>query len=110
MARSRPTSGNVYPVYRCKGRLIYQHWDENHYDVIQYTKLNFVPLISREHSAQVHQEDRLKYEKEFKEKESTVNCLVATSTLELGVDIGQVEMVLMRNVPPFPSSYVQRSR
>ncbi|MCD6449624.1 MAG: DEAD/DEAH box helicase, partial [Thermotogaceae bacterium] len=109
LSRSRPTPGNVCPVYRCKGRLIYQHWDENHYDVVQYTKLDFVPLIPREHSAQVPQDDRLKYEREFKKKESAVNCLVATPTLELGVDIGQLEMVLMRNVPPSPSSYVQRS-
>jgi len=109
LARSRPTPGGVCPAYRCKGRLIYQHWDEEHYDVVQYTKLDFVPLIPREHSAQVPQDDRLKYEREFKEKESTVNCLVATPTLELGVDIGQLEMVLMRNVPPSPASYVQRS-
>ena len=68
-----------------------------------------MPLLSREHSAQVPQEDRVEIETEFKKPNGRFNCLVATPTLEMGVDIGPLELVLMRNVPPSPSSYAQRS-
>ena len=37
------------------------------------------------------------------------NCLVATPTLEMGVNIGALDMALMRNVPPRPSNYWQRA-
>jgi hypothetical protein len=38
-----------------------------------------------------------------------VNTLVATPTLELGVDIGALDTVLMRNVPPAAANYWQRA-
>ncbi len=38
-----------------------------------------------------------------------VNTLVCTPTLELGVDIGALDAVLMRNVPPLPANYWQRA-
>ncbi len=38
-----------------------------------------------------------------------MNTLVCTPTLELGVDIGGLDSVLMRNVPPLPSNYWQRA-
>src|SRR5205823_10567593 len=37
------------------------------------------------------------------------NCLVATPTLEMGVNIGALDMALMRNVPPRPTNYWQRA-
>ena len=47
-------------------------------------------------------------EKEFKRRGGTVNTLVASPTLELGVDIGALDLVLCRNVPPTPANYWQR--
>ena len=38
-----------------------------------------------------------------------MNCLVCTPTLELGIDIGKLDSVLMRNVPPLPANYWQRA-
>src|SRR5690348_2639366 len=35
--------------------------------------------------------------------------LVCTPTLELGVDIGDLPTVMMRNIPPSPANYAQRS-
>src|SRR5208283_3117769 len=69
----------------------------------------FSMVMVREHTAQVPSEDRHYIEKEFKKPDGSVNCLVATPTLELGIDIGSLDMVLLRNVPPLPSNYWQRA-
>lgn len=97
------------PEYRCKGYLEYREKDLNHFDVYQYELQEFVPLQAQEHSAQVEQERRLEAEREFKNDNGEVNVIVATPTLEMGVDIGKLEMVMMRNVPPTPANYAQRA-
>jgi len=66
-------------------------------------------LMAREHTAQVPDYDRQYIEKEFKRENGSVNCLVATPTLELGIDIGSLDVVLLRNVPPLPANYWQRA-
>ncbi len=106
-AVSLPT--NACPEYNCKGITSILNRDEENYDVVQYSKMNFVPLRTAEHSAQVPKEDRLKYENEFKSADGKINCIVCTPTLELGVDIGKLEMIILRNVPPTPANYIQRS-
>lgn len=63
----------------------------------------------REHSAQIPAEDREILERAFKGDSQLVNTLVCTPTLELGVDIGALDSVLMRNVPPLPANYWQRA-
>ena len=104
-----PATG-ACPEYGCKGLLQQEGRDADHFDVHQYTKTTFVPLKPHEHSAQVPKEDRLRVEIEFKrETGGLFNCLVCTPTLEMGVDIGKLEMVLMRNVPPTPANYAQRA-
>ena len=102
------TIGNC-PEYNCKGTLHETGRDEEHYDVVQYTRLSFVPLLAQEHSAQVPKARRQWIEREFKKEGGAVNTIVATPTLELGVDIGRLEMALMRNVPPTPANYAQRA-
>jgi superfamily II DNA/RNA helicase len=37
------------------------------------------------------------------------NLLACTPTLEMGVNIGDLEAVAMRNIPPSPANYAQRS-
>ncbi|MCC6356514.1 MAG: DUF1998 domain-containing protein, partial [Verrucomicrobiae bacterium] len=67
-------------------------------------------LKPREHSAQVPVQERETLERMFKDPEnSRVNTLVCTPTLEMGVDIGSLDSILMRNVPPLPSNYWQRA-
>src|SRR5690606_9940950 len=58
---------------------------------------------------QVPKDEREKVEQEFKKEDGRFNTIVATPTLELGVDIGKLEMVMMRNVPPTPANYAQRA-
>src|SRR5260221_10434731 len=71
--------------------------------------LPFSMLMAQEHSAQVPAKEREVIEEEFKKTEGKYNWLVATPTLEMGVDIGGLDMGLMRNVPPKPSNYWQRA-
>ena len=61
-----------------------------------------------EHTAMVPHDERERLENLFKGDSEAVNAFVCTPTLELGVDIGQLDAVLMRNVPPLPANYWQR--
>lgn len=97
------------PEYYCKGTTEPTEIEEDDYDIVQYTKMRFVPLKSYEHSAQVPHEQRQTIEREFKKPNGNVNCLVCTPTLELGVDLGSLEMLLLRNCPPTPANYNQRA-
>jgi Helicase conserved C-terminal domain len=69
----------------------------------------FEMVRPREHSAQVPPEEREVLERAFNGKSQLVNTLVCTPTLEMGVDIGSLDSVLMRNVPPLPANYWQRA-
>ncbi|MBP3731112.1 MAG: DEAD/DEAH box helicase [Mailhella sp.] len=64
-------------------------------------------LFSREHTAQVPGDLREEREKLFREAELPI--LYCSPTMELGVDISQLNAVGMRNVPPTPANYAQRS-
>ena len=64
-------------------------------------------LKAREHTAQVDSEEREKREEEF--KEAALPVLFCSPTMELGVDIKQLNTVYLRNVPPTPANYAQRS-
>ncbi len=96
------------PVWRCSGTLTYEKEDPDNYDLMVLDQ-NFAMLRSREHSAQIPQADREFLERTFKGQGELVNTLVCTPTLELGVDIGALDSVLMRNVPPLPANYWQRA-
>jgi len=105
---SLPTA--ACPEYQCQGSLLPARSNPDHYDVYQYTKTRFVPLKAAEHSAQVPGHERREIEEQFKKEiGGKYNCLVCTPTLELGVDIGKLEIALMRNVPPTPANYAQRA-
>lgn len=64
-------------------------------------------LEAREHTAQVHAEDRV--EREVRFRTADLPILFCSPTMELGVDIAQLNVVNMRNVPPTPANYSQRS-
>lgn len=64
-------------------------------------------LTSREHTAQVASELREQREEDF--REAKLPILYCSPTMELGVDISQLNAVGMRNVPPTPANYAQRS-
>lgn len=64
-------------------------------------------LEAREHTAQVPSWDRQEREAAFKEADLPI--LYCSPTMELGVDIAELNVVNMRNVPPTPANYAQRS-
>jgi hypothetical protein len=95
-------------AWNCHGTVEWEAEREDDYD-LQVLDGSFTMMRPREHSAQVPQADRTTAEQYFKGAGDAVNCLVCTPTLELGVDIGQLDSVLMRNVPPQPANYFQRA-
>ncbi len=64
-------------------------------------------LQAREHTAQVDSEERERREEQF--RAATLPVLFCSPTMELGVDIAALNTVYMRNVPPTPANYAQRS-
>jgi ATP-dependent helicase YprA (DUF1998 family) len=64
-------------------------------------------INAREHTAQVGSDERKRREEQFKKAELPV--LFCSPTMELGVDISQLNVVNMRNMPPTPANYAQRS-
>lgn len=105
---TRATPGMVCSTHNCKGILREKEPREDDYNVA-LLKSDFSMILPHEHSAQVKTEVRELVEIDFKKSKGHYNCLVATPTLELGVDIGALDMVLMRNVPPKSSNYWQRA-
>ena len=107
-AHSRPTPLLTCLAWRCTGTLELETEDPDNYDLIMLDG-RFDMIRPREHSAQIPAADREELERAFKGDGDRVNTLVCTPTLELGVDIGALDSVLMRNVPPLPSNYWQRA-
>lgn len=64
-------------------------------------------LEAKEHTAQVPYSERQDRERDFGSAKLPV--LFCSPTMELGVDIRQLNVVNMRNVPPTPANYAQRS-
>jgi ATP-dependent helicase YprA (DUF1998 family)/ribosomal protein L37AE/L43A len=68
-----------------------------------------VRIKAAEHSGQVDGQTRREIEEDFRDPEDELNVIVCTPTMELGIDIGDLSTVYMRNVPPSPSNYAQRA-
>lgn len=104
----RMTPGMACLGWRCNGTISFQPESEDDYDLMVLDH-QFAMVRPREHSAQVPPHDREIIERAFKGQGELLNTLVCTPTLELGVDIGALDAVLMRNVPPLPANYWQRT-
>jgi DEAD/DEAH box helicase domain-containing protein len=70
-----------------------------------YNKPNL--FIQAEHTAQVDKAVAKQTQKDF--ENGKINVLACSTTMEMGVDIGELELVVMNSVPPQPSNYKQRS-
>lgn len=82
-------------------RLKNNHWFH------RYTGADALPLIVKEHTAQLENQAAGTYQREFLRRE--INVLSSSTTFEMGVDVGQLKAVFLRNVPPTPANYIQRA-
>jgi superfamily II DNA/RNA helicase len=75
-----------------------------------FYKTNFNSIKSIEgveHTGQISSTKRKEREEEF--RSGKVSALFCSPTMELGIDISDLSIVHMRNVPPSPANYAQRS-
>ena len=80
--------------------------ENNHYAKLYQSTL-MQPLHIKEHTAQLGREEQQKYQEMFVNKD--INALSCSTTFEMGVDVGDLETVYLRNMPPSPANYVQRA-
>ena len=66
-----------------------------------------LPLRVEEHTAQLDSEKGRQYQDMF--RDGTINALSCSTTFEMGIDLGDLQAVVMNNVPPTVANYRQRS-
>ena len=96
--------------YKCLGTYSEEINPELNYYQQVYNRSISPRVYAREHTGLLEREDREKLEKDFKEHphSNSINVLTATSTLEMGIDIGDLNVMGNANVPPKPSNFLQR--
>ncbi len=80
--------------------------DDDHYRYL-YRSLNPVPLTASEHTGQLTSVEAADIQQRFVRGE--INALSCSTTFELGVDVGELQSVVLRNMPPTTANYVQRA-
>ena len=99
----------VCPRNRCPGTLARAdeaRIKENHYRVL-YESTDLPPILhAEEHTAQIESDEARQRQDRFKAGE--IHLLSSSTTFEIGVDLGDLEAVFLRNVPPEPFNYTQR--
>jgi ATP-dependent helicase YprA (DUF1998 family) len=97
-------------VARCGGTMRRHRIDNNFYRQM-YAATDIRRVVSREHTSLLPVETRLLYESQFKQPDpppDAPNVLVATPTLEMGIDIGDLSAVMLSSLPRTVASYLQR--
>lgn len=109
---------SVCPSWKCLGKLIRKSKDyqetlakNNHYAQF-YLRDTEGPeygwnAVAKEHSAVIGGRLRETIEEDF--RTGSINLLSCTTTLELGVDLGDLEAIVCKNVPPGVVNYQQRT-
>jgi len=100
----------ICPTYKCAGVLekciASEYYENNHY---RHLYLNVIPqkMVVEEHTAQLTSQRASELQEKFIKGE--VNVLSCSTTFELGVDVGELQTVFLRNMPPSPANYIQRA-
>jgi hypothetical protein len=95
----RFTTQRVEDAQNAPNRFFIQFYREKSGDLLN--------LDSGEHTGQTTREKREERETRF--RAGGLSCLFCSPTMELGIDIADLNTVNMRNVPPTPANYAQRS-
>lgn len=97
------------PAFKCTGILqpysVEEIVDDHYRRLIRERQI--LPLRAQEHTAQLETDDLAQRESRFRRGE--INLLSCSTTLEMGVDIGELQAVVLRNFPPHVSNYQQRA-
>ncbi len=107
-----PWAGDGAPCPTCRGVL--RPWTESEFlssrSVQRILRPHSLPLVAGEHTAQITGDQRIELEDNFKgpASRSPINVLACSPTLEMGIDVGGLDGVVMRNIPPRPDNYAQR--
>jgi hypothetical protein len=104
----------VCPTLGCTGELVPGNADgvpgtdgeDSHYRTL-YQQTAPVPLTAREHTAQWTGLEASDIQQRFLAGE--INVLSCSTTFELGVDVGALSAVLLRNMPPTTANYIPRA-
>ena len=111
--RQKNVANGKCSAFRCDGstRAISAHErtkeaSTNHY-VRTYELGKAATLRAREHTASLSTQLREDIENEF--ADGRVNVLSCTTTMEMGVDLGDLEAIVNLNIPPSISNYQQRT-
>ncbi|TSE01841.1 DEAD/DEAH box helicase [Skermania sp. ID1734] len=97
-------------LVRCPGTIHRAAKRQNFYRKL-YDSSEMKRLVAREHTSLLPTETRLQYETAFKRggaDPQAPNVLVATPTLEMGIDIGDLSAVMLGSLPRTVASYLQR--
>lgn len=95
---------------RCSGRLA-DDWQPSNYYRRLYDEGEMRRVVAREHTGLVPDDERRAVEDGFKASATNAdapNVLVATPTLEMGIDIGDLSTVFLAGLPRSVASYLQR--
>jgi superfamily II DNA or RNA helicase len=100
----------VCPRPRCEGILSAIGLDDlqlaaNHYRILYQEELP-PRLRAEEHTAQIDKEKAREFQAAF--ENGDIHLLSSSTTFELGVDLGDLDTIFLRNVPPEPFNYAQR--
>lgn len=94
-----------------KRKLLWENnlWGEHGIFLNRLEDIHLVPnlFIQAEHTAQVDKEIARTLQSDF--RDHTINILACSTTMEMGVDLGNLEVVMLSSVPPLPANYKQRA-
>lgn len=84
-------------------------WGEDGIFANRLEALHLFPnlFIQAEHTAQVDKAIARQLQESF--KKHMINILACSTTMEMGVDLGNLEVVMLSSVPPMPANYKQRA-
>src|SRR5258707_5832708 len=104
--RANQSAPTICVTHQCEGHTREYPVPADNFYVQSYHD-NPERLYAVEHSGQLSGDERVAIENSF--RDNRINVLVCPQTLELGVDIGDLPAIILRNIPPTPSSYAQRA-
>lgn len=101
LRRYRAPGGNYQAVEQEANRYFHDFYSNGR------TLTGLQKMEAAEHTAQIGVKQRIEREDRF--REGDLSALFCSPTMELGVDIADLNAVHLRNIPPTPANYAQRS-